>query len=233
MGKHMLLVVENDVPVRNRITKTLERNDFKYETADNGAAAISEAAARNPDVILLDLGLPNRESVRVIEKLRSWTNTPIIVISAGNENPDKVEALDAGADDYLTQPFSDEELLRGLRGTFRRIRRARRGDGLQAPVFVNGDLKIDYAAGCAFLNCQRLYLRPVEYQLICLLARNVGKVLTYSYLAREMWGRRVWGNDVASLQTLISRLRKIIEPNPAQPRFIQTHVGIGYRMLQW
>jgi two-component system KDP operon response regulator KdpE len=190
-----------------------------------------KAASHNPEIILLDLGLPDIDGVEVIHRIRSWSNVPIIVISARSEDTDKIEALDAGADDYLTKPFSVDELLARLRVTQRRLSLMDHSSGASASSFQNGQLRIDYAAGCAFLGQEELHLTPIEYKLLCLLAKNVGKVLTHSYITREVWGT-AWDNDVASLRVFMATLRKKIEPDPSAPQYIQTHVGIGYRMLR-
>ena len=156
---------------------------------------------------------------------------PIIVISARSEDMDKIVALDAGADDYLTKPFSVEELLARLRVTLRRLNYVRGNQEVQNAVFVNGDLKIDYAAGCVYLGKEELHLTPIEYKLLCLLSRNVGKVLTHTFITKEIWGS-AWDNDVASLRVFMATLRKKLEKNPSSPQYIQTHVGVGYRMLR-
>ena len=148
MNKTLILVVEDDTPVHNLITTTLKTHDYKYISAKNGAGAIMEASTHNPDIVLLDLGLPDIDGVEVIEKIRSWSNMPIIVISARSEDSDKIEALDAGADDYLTKPFSVEELLARLRVTQRRLSQMQAENGVQSAVFENGALRIEYAAGC-------------------------------------------------------------------------------------
>ena len=147
MNKPLILVVEDDAPVRSLIATTLKTHDYKYLSAQNGAGAITEALSHNPDVVLLDLGLPDMDGVDVIRKIRSWSNMPIIVISARTEDSDKIEALDAGADDYLTKPFSVEELLARLRVTQRRLALMKTDFAQESPVFMNGALKIDYAAG--------------------------------------------------------------------------------------
>ena len=180
MNKPLILVVEDDAPVRSLIATTLKTHDYKYLSAQNGAGAITEALSHNPDVVLLDLGLPDMDGVDVIRKIRSWSNMPIIVISARTEDSDKIEALDAGADDYLTKPFSVEELLARLRVTQRRLALMKTDFAQESPVFMNGALKIDYAAGCAFLDGEELHLTPIEYKLLCLLSRNVGRVLTHT-----------------------------------------------------
>ena len=230
MNKPLILVVEDDPAVRNLITTTLETHDYRYLTAANGESAIMEAASHNPDVILLDLGLPDMDGIQIIGKVRSWSKTPIIVISARSEDTDKIDALDAGADDYLTKPFSVEELLARLRVTFRRLNDAG-GDMVTNSVFTNGELKIDYVAGCVFMGDGELHLTPIEYKLLCLLSRNVGKVLTHTFITREIWGS-AWDNDVASLRVFMATLRKKIEVDTADPKYIQTHVGVGYRMLR-
>ena len=231
MNKPLILVVEDDNAVRNLISTTLETHNYRFQTAPTGKAAIIEAASHNPDVILLDLGLPDIDGIEIIHKIRSWAKTPIIVISARSEDTDKIEALDAGADDYLTKPFSVEELLARLRVTFRRLNDSGSGDPAQSAVFTNGDLTIDYAAGCVYLNGSELHLTPIEYKLLCLLAKNVGKVLTHNYITKEIWGS-AWDNDVASLRVFMATLRKKIEKDTSEPNYIQTHVGVGSRMLK-
>ena len=167
----------------------------------------------------------------VIKKIRTWSNMPIIVISARSEDTDKIDALDAGADDYLTKPFSVEELLARLRVTQRRIAMMESESSAGAAVFSNGQLRIDYAAGCAYLNEQELHLTPIEYKLLCILSQNVGKVLTHTYITQKIWGHS-WENDIASLRVFMATLRKKIETTPESPQYIQTHIGVGYRMLR-
>ena len=190
-----------------------------------------EASSHNPDVVLLDLGLPDMDGVQVIQKIRSWSNLPIIVISARSEDTDKIEALDAGADDYLTKPFSVEELLARLRVTQRRLAFMNSELTASNSVFVNGKLRVDYAGGCAFLDGQELHLTPMEYKLLCLLSKNAGKVLTHTFITQNIWGR-IWENDVASLRVFMATLRKKLEPTPDSPQYIQTHIGVGYRMMK-
>ena len=191
MNKLLILVVEDDTSVRNLITTTLKAHGYRHQTAANGQTAILEASSYNPDIVLLDLGLPDMDGVEIIRKIRSWSNMPIIVISARSEDNDKIVALDAGADDYLTKPFS----------------------------------------GCAYMDGKELHLTPIEYKLLCLLSKHVGKVLTHTYITQEIWGRS-WENDVASLRVYMATLRKKIESEPDMPQYIQTHIGVGYRMLR-
>ena len=230
MNKPQILIVEDDNAVANLISATLETQDYAYKRAATGAGAVMEALSCKPDVVLLDLGLPDMDGVEIIKKIRSWSNMPIIVVSARSEDFDKVSALDAGADDYLTKPFSVEELLARLRVMGRRLS-SMQSSGKSDSLFVNGDLKIDYAAGCAYLSGEELHLTPIEYKLLCLLSKNVGKVLTHTFITQKIWGA-AWESNVASLRVFMATLRKKIEPSPDSPQYIQTHVGIGYRMAK-
>lgn len=231
MNKLQVLVVEDDTSVKNLITTTLKAHDYKYIVAKNGEEAICQASTYSPDVVFLDLGLPDMDGVEVIKKIRTWSNIPIIVISARSEDSDKIEALDNGADDYLTKPFSVEELLARLRATGRRLAMMQGNAGLNASVFVNGKLKVDYAAGCVYIGEEELHLTPIEYKLLCLLAQNVGKVLTHTFIMENVWGS-TWDNDVASLRVFMATLRKKIEKLPDSTQYIQTHIGVGYRMMR-
>ena len=188
-----------------------------------------EASSHNPDIVLLDLGLPDIDGIEVIERIHTWSDMPIIVISARSEDKDKIDALDAGADDYLTKPFSVEELLARIRVTQRRL--AANSNDSANSVFINGALRIDYAAGCAYLGDEELHLTPIEYKILCLLAANVGKVLTHTFITQKIWGA-AWENNVASLRVFMATLRKKIEATPDSPQYIQTHIGVGYRMMR-
>ena len=224
-------MVEDDLAVRNLITTTLETQEYKYIVSENASKAILETASHNPDVILLDLGLPDMDGIEVIRKIRSWSNVPIIVISARTEDSDKIEALDSGADDYLTKPFSIDELLARLRVTQRRLLAMNDEIHGQHQIFENGGLRIDYVAGTVTVNEEELHVTPIEYKLLCLLARNVGKVLTHNYITKEIWGS-TYESDVASLRVFMATLRKKIDQQSKGTDYIQTHVGIGYRMLR-
>ena len=232
MNKLLILVVEDDTSVRNLITTTLKAHDYRYLTASNGQTAILEASSHNPDIVLMDLGLPDIDGVEVIEKIRTWSNMPIIVISARSEDTDKIDALDAGADDYLTKPFSVEELLARLRVTQRRLTMIQKESPSESAVFTNGKLRVDFAAGCAYLNEEELHLTPIEYKLLCLLAQNVGRVLTHTFIMENIWGGN-WERDIASLRVFMATLRRKLEKNPQSLQYIQTHVGIGYRMMKF
>ena len=228
MNKPLILVVEDDGTVRNLITTTLKSNDYRYLTAADGESAIAAASTQQPDIVLLDLGLPDIDGVEVIGRIRCWSQMPIIVISARSEDADKIAALDAGADDYLTKPFSVAELLARLRVTQRRLAALEGKTG--ESVFHNGSLTIDYGAGCAYMDGATLKLTPTEYKLLCLLAKDVGKVLTHTYLTDKIWGS-CWESDMASLRVHMATLRKKLERN-TDTQYIQTHIGIGYRMLK-
>lgn len=231
MNKAKILIVEDDTAISNLIATTLETQDYQYHVAKTGVAALLEAASYSPDVVILDLGLPDMDGVDIIKKVRGWSNLPIIVVSARIEDSDKVSALDAGADDYLTKPFSVDELLARLRVALRRVRYDSQKLKEESSVYMNGDLKIDYAAGCVYVGAKEIHLTPIEYKLLCLLAKNTGKVLTHNYILKEVWGNAL-ASDTPSLRVFMATLRKKIEPVPSEPKYIQTHIGVGYRMLR-
>lgn len=231
MNKPLILVVEDDNAIKNLITTTLEAHNYKYHVSQTGNSAILEVISNKPDVIFLDLGLPDIDGIEIINKIRSWSNVPIIVISARSEDKDKIEALDAGADDYLTKPFSVDELLARLRVTLRRLNNIKLNTDDENSVFKNGDLKIDYMSGCVYLNEEEIHLTPIEYKLICILSKNIGKVLTHKFITKEVWGSSLEG-DVSSLRVYMAILRKKIESDTSNPKYIQTHVGVGYRMMK-
>ena len=231
MNKPQILIVEDHNAVANLIAATLETQDYAYKRAENGAGAVMEALSCKPDVVLLDLGLPDTDGVEIIKKIRSWSNMPIIVVSARSEDFDKVSALDAGADDYLTKPFSVDELLARLRVALRRVRYDSDRLGEESSAYENGELRIDYSAGCVYLSDKEIHLTPIEYKLLCLLAKNTGKVLTHNYILKEVWGSPT-ASDVSSLRVYMATLRRKIEKSSNGVQYIQTHVGIGYRMLR-
>lgn len=229
MNKYRILIVEDDPPVRHLITTTLKAHEYQYLTAGTGEAAIMETASNNPDMILLDLGLPDIDGVEVISRIRSWSNVPIIVLSARSESTDKIDALDAGADDYLTKPFSVEELLARLRVVQRRLT-LMNADKNQ-PVYENGPLQIDYVLRSVKIAGEEIRMTPIEYKLLCLLAQNTGKVLTHKYIIQNVWGSSL-ETEVASLRVFMTTLRRKLEKGSGEVTYIQTHVGIGYQMLK-
>ena len=226
MNRPQILVVEDDPAVRNLITTTLETQDYQFHTAQNGGQAIMEAVSGNPDVILLDLGLPDMDGTEIIKKVRSWSQVPIIVISARGEAKDKIEALDLGADAELERVAAAR-----LRVALRRLQYQNAEQKPEETEFINGDLKIDYVSGCVWLKEKEIHLTSTEYRLLVLLAKNIEKLLTPTFITKEIWGS-AWENNIASLRVFMATLRKKIEEVPSQPRYIQTHVGIGYRMLR-
>ena len=230
MYKPKILVVEDDPAISNLIRTTLDTQEYQYHTAQTGSSALMEAVSYNPDVIILDLGLPDMEGVEIIKKVRGWSRMPIIVVSARTEDRDKVDALDAGADDYLTKPFSIDEFLARLRVALRRSQ-TQGAAGEESSVYVNGRLKIDYAAGCVYIGDTEIHLTPIEYKLLCLLAQNTGKVLTHNFILREVWGSEL-ESDIPSLRVFMATLRKKIEQDSSSPQYIQTHIGVGYRMIK-
>ncbi|KOP72319.1 XRE family transcriptional regulator [Lysinibacillus sp. FJAT-14745] len=225
-----VLVVEDDVAIGNLIKMTLATQQYEFDIARDGHSALQKALAMNPDVIILDLGLPDIDGVELITKIRSWTQTPIIVVSARGEEHDKINALDAGADDYVTKPFSVEELLARIRVALRRKSFEHQLEN-ESPVFVNGHLQINYMANTVFVNGNEVHLTPIEYKLLVILSKHVGKVLTHNFILKEIWHNALQ-SDVPSLRVFMATLRKKIENNPANPKLIQTHVRVGYRMLR-
>ena len=226
MNKPLILVVEDDKAIRNLICTTLETHDYRYQVSVNGKEAIMQAASYNPDVIFLDLGLPDMDGVEVITKIRCWTSTPIIVISARSEDYDKIAALDAGADDYITKPFSVDELLARLRVSLRRVSAT---GNTNEKVSVNKDLSRDYIAWLAYLNEEELKLTPIEFKLLTILSKNVGRVITHSTLTKEVCGSTI-EDDIASLRVFMATLRKKLGDSGNDNPFIQSHIGVGYRM---
>lgn len=230
-NKITIMVVEDDLAVCNLLSTALGSHGYAYITAQTGREAIRSIASSMPDIVLLDLGLPDIDGVEVIAKVRTWSQVPIIVISARAEDADKIEALDAGADDYLSKPFSVDELLARIRTTERHLRYMARDRQPEVTVFRNGDLCIDFVAGAVQLGNEDLHLTPIEYKLLCLLAQNVGRVLTHQFILREVWSASSEG-DLASLRVFMGTLRKKIEEDSSHPRYIQTRVGVGYRMIR-
>ena len=228
--KAKILVIEDDNAVRNLITTALALSGYKFCHACNGADAIKTAISQQPDLFLLELRLPDMDGTNIISKLRTWTNSPIIVVSTCSEICDKIAALDAGADDYLTKPFSVEELMARIRAALRKINHYN-SPLKDVHVFVNGGLRIDYAANSVFVDAVEAHLTLMEYKLLCLLARNVGKVLTHSYILQEIWGND-FGSTTQSLRVFMTGIRKKIEKNPSEPVFLKTHIGVGYRMIR-
>ena len=226
-----VLVVEDDAAIRNLIATTLDVNGYRHREATGGEQALRElTSSPNIDLVILDLGLPDIDGVDVIRSLRRWSHTPIIVVSARLEDSDKVEALDAGADDYLVKPFSVDELLARLRVAIRRLSYMDSQES-EAPIWRNGDIEINRNAGNVTVRGEEVHLTPIEFRLLCLLAKKVGKVLTPNFILKEVWGAAL-ANDLPSLRVFMATLRKKIELDPSNPEYIQTRVGIGYCMMR-
>ena len=223
-----ILIVEDDKPVRNLIITTLKMHEYAYSAATNASEAIQMSVSEKPDLILLDLCLPDLDGMEVIKSIRSWSLMPIIVVSARGEDTDKIHALDAGADDYLTKPFSTEELLARIRVVQRRLSYVKE-QNTPSNVFMNGSLCMDLEAATVSCSDQPVHLTATEYRLLKLLALNVGKVLTYSTIIREIWGGSV-ETDIVSLRVHMATLRRKLGDIGNNEPLIQTHVGIGYRM---
>ena len=225
-----ILIVEDDPQIRNFISYVLSAEGFASDNAATAQSAMALLTANIYDLMLLDLGLPDYDGMDVIRKVREWSEIPIIVVSARDQDQEKAQALDSGADDYLTKPFSVEELLARVRVTLRRMRYIQTQNE-ESPIFTNGDLKIDYSSGCVWLQDRELHLTPSEYKLLCLLAHNVGKVMTHTAILKAIWGSTL-DSDVASLRVFMTTLRKKLESSTSSLPYIQTHVGVGYRMLR-
>ena len=231
MNPFHILIVEDDQPVRNLIITTLKMHGYAYSAASDATQAIQMSVSGKPDLVLLDLGLPDLDGMEVIKSIRSWSLMPIIVVSARGEDADKIHALDAGADDYLTKPFSTEELLARIRVAQRRLSYVQDQKD-RSSVFTNGWLSIDLEAATVSSSGQPVHLTATEYRLLKLLALNVGKVLTYSAIIREIWGGNV-ETDIVSLRVHMATLRKKLGDIGKSEPLIQTHVGIGYRMNRY
>ena len=223
----MVLVVEDETAVRRFLRATLDASGYGVVEAVSAAEAIAAAGTRPPDLILLDLGLPDLDGVEVTKRLREWSATPIIVISARGRENDKVDALDAGADDYLTKPFGVAELLARLRVALRNA--SRRSAGPSDPVFRIGDLEVDLGGRRVKVGGEEVHLTRTEYNLLAVLAKNAGKVVTHRQLLKEVWGP---GSTSQShyLRVYMGQLRHKLESDPARPRYLETETGVGYRL---
>lgn len=223
--KIKILLIEDDQSIRRFISTALEGNGYKVTSAINGKEGLSLAASFCPDVVLLDLGLPDVDGLQVLKQLRTWSNMPTIVISARSKEQEKVEALDLGADDYITKPFGTDELMA-------RIRTCMRHRHSSAPdrIYKALDLEINFEKRLVKLEGKEIHLTQIEYQLLTLLAENSGRVLTYSFIMNAIWGPYMDNNNQI-LRVNMANIRRKIEKNPAQPQYVFTEIGVGYRML--
>lgn len=228
--KETILVVEDNSQISNFITYALKNEGFAPLTTGTAQGALSIIVSQHIDLILLDLGLPDFDGMKVIKKVREWSEVPIIVVSARDQDKEKAEALDAGADDYLTKPFSATELMARIRVAIRHLTMLNLTQ-IQ-PTLKVGDLSIDLEKHSVFLKCETLHLTPMEYNLLSLLFKNMGKVLTTQYILKEIYGVG-YGTDTQALRALMAGLRRKIEEVPAKPRYIMTEIGVGYRLVDF
>jgi len=225
--KELILLIEDEPQMRRFLRITLQSQGYRLVEVATAQEGLIQATTRNPDVVLLDLGLPDLDGLEVAKRLREWTQTPIIVISAREQELDKVKALDAGADDYLTKPFNAGELLARIRVALRHA--SRRNAGPQEPVFVLQNLRVDLSQRQVFVDDEEVHLTPIEYKLLTVLIRHAGKVITHSQLLKEVWGP-AHVNEVQYLRVYMTQLRHKLEIDPARPRFLMNEPGIGYRL---
>ena len=229
--KDRVLVIEDDKSIRNFMKTILEANNYEVIMAVNGAEAYSMITSQCPDVVILDLGLPDMDGMKILKSVREWSGMPILVVSARSHERDKVEALDLGADDYITKPFGTSELLARLRTAIRHARVSYlTPEGMQTGTFRSGDLVIDYDKHRVYVGEQDAGLTQNEYKIVSLLGKYAGKVLTYDFLIKEIWGPNM-KNDNRILRVNMANIRRKIEHNPAQPQYIFTEVGVGYRIV--
>ena len=221
----LVLVVDDEAAVRRFLRATLPNQGYRLVECETGEQALVEASTRSPDLILLDLGLPDLDGVEVTRRLREWTAIPVIVLSARGQENDKIEALDAGADDYLTKPFGMGELLARMRVALRH----RDVDADEEPVFEAGDLKVDLGARRVFVRGEEVRLTRTEYRLLALLVQHAGKVVTHRQLLKEVWGPGS-ADQTHYLRVYMGTLRHKIEQDPARPRWLTTEIGVGYRL---
>ena len=226
-----VLVCDDDIAILESIEIYLKAEGFNVLKAESGEQALNIIAQNEIQCLVLDIMMPGTDGLAVCRELRSVSDIPIILLTAKDSELDYVMGISQGSDDYLTKPFSVDELLARLRVTQRRLSLMKTDAAQESPIFTNGALKIDYAAGCAYLDGAELHLTPIEYKLLCLLSKNVGKVLTHTYITQQIWGSS-WENDIASLRVFMATLRKKLERGKDGQQYIQTHIGIGYRMLR-
>ncbi|HMK59891.1 MAG TPA: response regulator [Dissulfurispiraceae bacterium] len=225
-NKGLILLIEDEPQMRRFLRVTLQSEGYDLIEAASGNDGLSQAVTRNPDIILLDLGLPDMDGLEVLARLREWSHTPVIILSAREQERDKISALDSGADDYLTKPFSAGELLARLRVA---TRHKSMRESQAEPVFVLDALKVDLAARRVFLKDIEVHLTPIEYKLLSYLVRNAGKVITHKQLLKEVWGP-VYANQAHYVRVYMGMLRHKLEEEPSRPKFFINEPGVGYRL---
>ena len=230
--KITILAIEDEHSISNLISTILSSNGYKVILAHSGKEGLSLIQSHRPDIVLLDLGLPDIDGLEVLKSLRTWSATPVIIVSARGKEQEKVLALDLGADDYLTKPFGTGELLARIRTALRHSQQFVSQDG-RAPgePFVTADLRIDFDRRQVFIRDEEIRLTQIEYKIVTLLARHVGRVLTYDFIINQIWGSSGTIRDNQLLRVNMANIRRKMEKNPAEPQYIVTEVGVGYRML--
>ena len=228
--KPMVLVIEDEDAICNFITAILNSNGYRVTKSGTGKGGLSVAASYNPDVILLDLGLPDIDGVEVLKSIREWSKIPVVVVSARGHEREKVEVLDLGADDYIVKPFGTPELLARIRTALRHSPQSMGGELNGAEKVTIGDLEIDFGKRMVLLDGNMVHLTPVEYKILALLSKNAGKVLTHDYIIKEIWG--IYADDSHTLRVNMANIRRKIESNPGIPKYILTEMGVGYRMAE-
>lgn len=229
-SKQTILIIEDEKNIGNYIETIVISNGYKALRAMGGMSGLSACTSTPPELILLDLGLPDIDGMEVLQRIRGFSNVPIIVISARTQEREKVEALDAGADDYITKPFGSEELLARIRTALRRSARGDQPSNVE-PTYSKDGLVIDFERRLVLLQEQEIHLTQIEYKLVSILAKNAGKVLTYDYLLKEIWGPYA-DTDNQILRVNMANIRRKLEANPAEPHYIYTEIGVGYRMKE-
>jgi len=222
----LVLIIEDELQIRRFLRATLASHGFQIVEATSGQDGLMQAIGQPPDLVLLDLGLPDMDGLEVTQRLREWSKVPIIVLSARNQEHDKIAALDAGADDYLTKPFGVGELLARIRVARRHAEQSGRPE---EPLFTTGELRVDRAHRQVFVSGAEVHLTPIEYQLLATLVRYAGKVVTQRQLLREVWGT-AYEQEAQYLRTYMTHLRHKLEADPTHPRYLRTEVGVGYRL---
>jgi len=226
----LVLVIEDEAAMRRFLRASLTAAGYRVAEAETGDAALKAAPLQPPDVVILDLGLPDMDGLEVISNLRTWSQVPIVVVSARGQEKDKVAALDLGADDYLTKPFGVQELLARIQVAMRHAARIAAGGADETTQFVVGDLKVDLAARRVFVADKEVHLTPLEYRLLGMLVRHAGKVLTHRFLLEEVWGPP-YVEEMHYLRVYMANLRSKLETDPARPRYLLTEQGVGYRLV--
>lgn len=229
-AKPLILIVEDDETIASFISAALSANNYNVVKTSKGKEALELTASHVPDLILLDLGLPDMDGIEVLKSVRKWSRVPIVIVSARGYEREKVQALDLDADDYIVKPFGTSELLARIRTALRHSARAAEGNSPASHVVKIGELEIDYNKRTVALAEQNVHLTPIEYKILVLLSQNAGKVLTHDFIIRQIWGP--YANESHTLRVNMANIRRKVEKNPGEPQYILTEMGVGYRMVE-